>query len=67
MRKSLPAAVTAAIGIAVLAPLSAAAMDHEDGASLSVLHGVPDLTVPMARLTDWFARKQGFQGTGAML
>ena len=25
------------------------------------------LTVPMARLTDWFARKQGFQGTGAML
>ena len=45
MRKTLPAAVTAAVGLAVAAPLSAAAMDHEDGASLSVLHGVPDLTV----------------------
>jgi polar amino acid transport system permease protein len=25
------------------------------------------LTVPMARLTDWFARKQGFHGAGGML
>ena len=41
MRKSLPAAVTAAIGIAVLAPLSAAAMDAPSGAELSVLHAVP--------------------------
>ena len=45
MRKTLPAAVTAAVGLAVRAPLSAAAAEHEDGASLSVLHGVPDLTV----------------------
>lgn len=41
MRKSLPAAVTAALGIAVLAPLSAAAMDASSGAELSVLHAVP--------------------------
>lgn len=45
MRKSLPAAVTAALGIAVIAPLSAAAMDHESGAELSVLHAVPATTV----------------------
>lgn len=25
------------------------------------------LTIPMARLTDWFARKQGFHGAGGML
>lgn len=25
------------------------------------------LTVPMARFTDWYARKQGFQGAGGML
>ena len=25
------------------------------------------LTVPMARLTDWFARKQGFHGAGGMM
>ena len=25
------------------------------------------LTVPMARFTDWSARKQGFQGAGGML
>ena len=25
------------------------------------------LTVPMARLTDWFARKQGFHGAGGMI
>ena len=25
------------------------------------------LTVPMARLTDWYARKQGFHGAGGML
>ena len=41
MRKSLPAAVTTALGIAVLAPLSAAAMDAPSGAELSVLHAVP--------------------------
>ncbi|CAM3734271.1 DUF4397 domain-containing protein [Micrococcus flavus] len=45
MRKTLPAAVTAAVGLAVMAPLSAAAMDHDDYAELSVLHGVPGLTV----------------------
>lgn len=25
------------------------------------------LTIPMARFTDWYARKQGFQGAGGML
>jgi len=25
------------------------------------------LTVPMARLTDWYARKQGFHGTGGLM
>ena len=25
------------------------------------------LTVPMARFTDWYARKQGFQGAGGTL
>ena len=25
------------------------------------------LTVPMARLTDWFARKQGFHGAGSLM
>lgn len=44
MRKTLPAAVTAAIGLALVAPLSAAAQEGET-AALSVLHGVPDLTV----------------------
>lgn len=44
MRKALPTAVTAAIGLALVAPLAAAAQEG-DTAALSVLHGVPDLTV----------------------
>ena len=44
MRKTLPTAVTAAIGLALVAPLAAAAQEG-DTATLSVLHGVPDLTV----------------------
>lgn len=49
MRKTLPAAVTAAIGLTVVAPLASAAAAEPaagaDTASLSVLHGVPDTPV----------------------
>lgn len=46
MRKSLPLAATAALGLALAGGVAPANADeHDAGAHLSVLHGVPDLPV----------------------
>lgn len=46
MRKSLPLAVTAAAGLALVGGITPAYADeHDNAAHLSVLHGVPDLPV----------------------